>query len=200
MATEIYRSSVSVDCQGQNAAIVMHWKCIDPTSSNDVILAKQLNDALRAGVAPLGYINRLVLLMSDDVFVSKVDVIKIHPTGGNTWSHTYQRADEPGGIDSPWHTGQLAGVPIWITSGRPNVTGRNFIPGVPESMIEGGRFVDDYQTAMQNFMTTCITGFSTANALFQLVLWDREVEVSYLVDDSYLGRKPGTQRRREKPL
>lgn len=200
MATEIFRTEVSIDCQGQNATIVNHWKCVDPVETNDFVLARGLVDALMAGVAPIGFINRLVLLMSSDVFVSTVSAIRIHPTGGNTFRHVYQRGDEPGGDPAPWHTGQLAGVAIWISSSRSDVTGRNFIPGVPEGLVVGGRFDAAYASAMDDFITTVIAGFTTPSTVFFPVIWDRVDEVSYQIDDGYLSPKPGTQRRREKPL
>jgi hypothetical protein len=200
MATEIYRAQVTVDMQGQMASIVMHFRTINPTSSDDFKMAGELVLALASGVAPVGFINRLVLLMSEDVFVSSIVCQKIFPTGGNSAHKFYQRDTEPGGVASPWHTGQLAGTAIWITSARPDVTGRNFIPGVPESMINGGRFETAYQTAFNNFITTCLAGFTSAHGAWELVVWDREDETPYLVDDGYLSSKPGTQRRRERPL
>jgi hypothetical protein len=200
MATHIFRSQVTVDMQGQMASIVNHWKCIDPAITDDYKLAAELVAGIAAGVAPIGFINRLVLLMSEDAFVSSIVCQQLAPTGGNTANGVYQRDDEPGGIASPWHTGQLAGVVVWVSSARPNVTGRNFIPAVPESLIDGGRFDANYKTAMDNFILTVIAGFSTPSTVFLPVIWDREDELHFQIDDGYLSLKPGTQRRREKPL
>jgi len=200
MATHIFRSQVTVDMQGQMASIVNHWKCVDPAITDDFKLAAELVAGIAAGVAPIGFINRLVLLMSDDVFVSSIVCQQLSPTGGNTANGVYQRDDEPGGIVSPWHTGQLAGVVVWVSGARPNVTGRNFIPAVPESMIEGGRFLPAYKIAMENFIATVISGFSTPSTIFLPVIWDRVDATDWQIDDGYLSLKPGTQRRREKPL
>lgn len=200
MATDIYRTDVTMDMQGQMASIVQTWKCIDPTSDNTMLIANNLINGLLDGIFPIGYINRLRALLSEDTFISSIRATRIFAGGGTGAVQVFQRDEHVGTIESTYHTGQLAGVVVWVTSSRPEVTGRNFIPGVPESMIEGGRFIDAYRTAIDNFVLTSITGFTTPETLFTPVVWDREAEAFYDIDDGYLSLKPGTQRRREKPI
>lgn len=200
MASEIYRVETTIDCQGEMASIVMHFQVDDPTGGNDWAIAFDLLEALAAGVDPAGFIGRLSNLLSEECFISSQVAARIHPTGGNSANRVFQRDEAVGEVPGPFHTGQLAGVAIWISSTRDQVTGRNFVPGVPEGYIVGGRFLATYRTSMEEFIADVVGGYTGSLGTFIPVIWDREAELPYQIDDGYLSAKPGTQRRREKPL
>jgi len=94
----------------------------------------------------------------------------------------------------------VAATVIWVQTDVEKITGRTFIPGISIEDIDGGRFSTDYQSAIDNFIARHLSGFavSAGTALFQI--YDRETPIGYQVSNGYLSPKPGTQRRRERPL
>lgn len=200
MAIETFRTCITLDMQGQAASMVHHFQITDPTESNDFILARQLNLALIGTGVPTDPLPRLRQLFSEDCFISSISSARIWPTYGNASDFVFQTDDFPGNQTSPWHTGQVAATVIWISSDRPNVTGRTFIPGIAEETLVGGRFTAPYKVNVQNYADAFLIGQSTASGIFEMCIWDRAAHLGYRIDDSYLSIKPGTMRRREVPL
>lgn len=201
MATEIYESMVSFQLGRQYAAIVQHWKIVDPTLPNDFLVARDLVNAMfLEGAAPTRYITRLKNLLSEEVYISAIRARRIHPTGGNTFVRWFQSDAQVGARDGQPHTQQVAACIIWLSSADTNLTGRTFIPGISEDDLDGGRFTALYQVETNNFVERVKAGFAPSAGLFTPVIWRRGPKVGVQIDDGYVTPHVGTQRRREKPI
>jgi len=200
MATEVFALGVRLFSKSGPAEIVMHGAIDDPTGTSEVIWAAAILDAIDDGVPPVGLLNRLCLLMSEDAFVSSAYCSRISLGGGNQAQVLYQPEDFPGAFVGTYSASQVAGCVIWISIDAEAKTGRNFIPFVPDSELNGGRFSTEYQTRMQNFIDTVVAGLSTAVGTFKFGFWNQADQLIYETTNGYLSRKVGTQRRREVPL
>lgn len=199
MDNEYYDLQVGFSCAGQMAKCVFVYRIADPSESDEYENAKQLVEATDDGAA-LSWLKKLQAVMSEDAFISSLRSRRISSGGGNTAGVTFETTDLPGAIVSEIHTQQVAQCCIWIRNDTPGVTGRNFIPAVPENALIGSRWQDAHVTLVQAFITKHLTGLSTATGLFLPCIYDREAETGTIIDEGYLSPWPGTQRRRELPV
>jgi len=200
MARELFVVGIRFFSKSGPAECVFHGAIDDPTGGDELVWSAAINAALEDGVAPAGFLSRLVLLMSEDAFISSSYVSRISGIGGNQVQHLYQGDDYPGAISGPYSASQVAACIIWSSVDAANKTGRNFIPFVPDSELDDGRFSAAYKTAVDNFIEQVISGLSTTFGTFKFGFYKQTPKTVYEFTDGYLSRKVGTQRRREVPL
>lgn len=199
MANEYYQLSVGINAAGQYSELDFVYRIADPTEPDDFVVASQLVAVLDDGVA-LSWIRRLFDCMSADCFLSSVRAKRVAPNGGNTASAIFEATDVIGDLSGDLGTQQTSGCLIWVNETDPDRTGRNFLPGVPEDMVDAGRFDIVYKTAIGLFVAKHITGFTVAAGIFLPVTFDRVTKTGLVVQDGYLSPRPGRQRRRELPI
>lgn len=200
MAKEYYELAVRMNVRGFPMECVFHGFIQDPSIANEFAVAQSIIAALDDGGPPTSWINRLVLLLSDEAYVSSIRCRRMIPGGGNTAEVYFQEDDYVGAIAGGVSAVQVAGCVIWNSTDAPNKTGRNFIPAVSTVSIANGRFEAAYQTAIDNFIAKVITGLAVSAGTFLWCFWNQTDEVGYQITGGYLSAKPGTQRRREVPL
>ena len=200
MAREYYELGVRIIVRGFPMECVFHGFIDSPSVANEFEVASSIVAAVDDGGPPIGWIYRLVLLMSEEAYVSTIRCRRITAGGGNTSAAFFQEADFPGAVEGAVSATQTAGCVIWNSDEATDKTGRNFIPAVSVESIENGRFDAAYQTAIDDFIAKTITGFAVSAGTFLFCFWNQEDEVGYQITGGYLSPKPGTQRRREVPL
>lgn len=178
---------------------VFHYKT-DAPDADDFQEAGKLIGALDDGVNPNVWLTRFLNCCSDAYNLTTLSARRVNGTGGNTWVTRLPGSGLPGNESGPAHANQAAGVLIWIADPEPENTGRNFMPGVPESFCEGGRWTAAAYTAYEAFITFHLAGLTVGGDFFQPVLWDRLAATSRDLEHGYLSPKLGTLRRREKPV
>lgn len=199
MATEYFQLQAHFSCAGQFAMCVFHYRIIDPSESDEYLLARQLIEAIDDG-GGTSWIMRLMQMQSEDSFLSSVVAKRVAPTGGNTAAQPFVPTDFPGAIGVEIGTQQIAACLIWIADGTPGESGRNFIPGVPEDALISSRWTEDFYDLADVFIAKHLTGFSVAGGIFLPVVYDRVAETGFVPDNGYLSPLVGTQRRREVPV
>lgn len=199
MANEYYELDVGFSCAGQFAMCVFHYRIADPTEPDEYEVANQLINALDDG-GGTAWIVRLMQMISEDAFFSSARAKRVAPTGGNMAGQTFEATDFPGAIASEIHTQQVSACLIWVSDGTPGVSGRNFIPGVPENALDSSRWEAAFQALADVFIAKHLTGFSVAAGIFLPVIYDRVAKTGIVPDNGYLSPLVGTQRRREIPV
>lgn len=199
MATLYFEAAARFFAAGQFCECVFHYQIVDPSTTDDFLLAGQLVAAIDDGAA-LSWVQKLQNMMSDQCFLSTFRARQFAPTGGNTAVAVFANDDFVGAIASPINTQQIAACINWLPTSAGPKMGRNFIPAVPESMLLSSRWVFGFETAAEEFILKHLTGFSVAAGIFLPIVWNREDEVGTVISDGYLSPKPGTQRRRERAL
>lgn len=198
MATEYFEFKVSTVQAGQHAQCVFHYRIIDPTESNDYVLASQLLQALDDG-AP-SWLTEFRDMMSDDAFISSVRAKRLKPLYGNSAVQFFQPATLPGTVALPCEALQTAAVIVWLSDTDPSDTGRNFIPGVPSDALDASRWDAAHYTRVENFIAKHLPGFSVAAGIFEPVIYKVSALTGRLMSHGYLSPKPGVIRRREVPI
>lgn len=199
MANEFYQLDVGFSCAGQFAMCVFHYRIADPTEPDEYVVAEQLIDALDDGGAT-AWILRLMQMISQDAFFSSARARRVFPAGGNMAGQAFGPMEFPGAVPVEIHTQQVAACLIWVSDGTPGKTGRNFIPGVPESALVSSRWQAAFQALADTFIAKHLTGFSVAAGIFLPVIYDRVAHTGIVPDNGYLTPLVGTQRRRELPV
>ena len=200
MAIETYELRVAFKANFQPMECVFHDRIDNTGDEKSWIVAEQLLDALQAGVSPNIWFERLLTCMSADCWISYLSAIRVGPNGGNSTDTRPDAETLVGTVSEPMHAEQLSGCVIWISETEPENQGRNFLPGVPETFLEASRWTTDAKAAYQSFITFHLAGFSLAAGLALPAIFDRVAKTSRVIANGYLSPKPGTQRRREKPL
>lgn len=199
MATHYFNLDVSYVCAGQYAMNRFDYRIIDPSTTDDWVLAKELVNVIDDGGA-LSWTTKNNLIRSNQSFISAFRARQFAPTGGNTCSFVAEPSNFPGARLSGINTQQIAACINWIPTTSGPKMGRNFIPGIPEDALLGSRWEDDYVTAVDEFIAKHLSGFSTVSGVWEPIIWNREDETAALMSEGYLSPKPGTQRRRETPI
>lgn len=200
MAIETYELRVAFKADFQSMECVFHYRIDNTGDEKSWIVAGQLLDALAAGINPNVWLTRLRDLFSADCWISYLSAIRVGPNGGNSTDTRPDANTLIGNVISEIHAEQIAGCIIWISETEPENQGRNFIPGVPESFLEGSRWTEDAKDAFEAFITFHLAGLSLAAGVALPAIFDRTTKTSRIIANGYLSPKPGTQRRREKPL
>jgi len=200
MAREYYELGVRINVKGFPQECVFHGFIDDPSVANEFAVASSIIAALDDGGPPTSWINRLVLLLAEDAYISSIHCRRITPGGGNSSNVFFQETDYPGGQSGLSSAMQVAGCIIWNSTDAADKTGRNFIPAVSTEIIENGRFDAAYQTKIDDFIAKVVTGLAVSAGTFLWCIWNATDEVGYQITGGYLSPKPGTQRRREVPL
>lgn len=200
MATDYYSLEVRVNVAGFPMANVFHYKIVDPSVSNEYLVAASLINELTVGAGITSWFARYQRLMSVDCYISNVLAKRIKVLGGNTAELILQEDSRPGIRTGNVIASQVAAAIIWVQTTEEGTTGRNFIPGISEDDLENGRFTDDFQEAIDNFITKHLAGFTVSGGVFLPVIFQRETSTGLDITNGYLSPKPGTIRNREKPL
>jgi len=200
MAKQYYELEVRVNVLGFPMANVFNLAINDPSVPNEYEVAASIINALNVGAGITSWMSRYVRLISEQCYISNILCRRISNGGGNTAEAILQVDSLPGIRTGIVAATQVAATVIWVQTDVEKITGRTFIPGISIEDIDGGRFSTDYQSAIDNFIARHLSGFavSAGTALFQI--YDRETPIGYQVSNGYLSPKPGTQRRRERPL
>lgn len=200
MAEVIYELRVGIMVAQQYALNVFHYYVDNPSIADDFTMADDLRQSLDDGGAPTSWMYKLQQMLSSDSFVSSVIARQIYPTGGNSSPQAFEATDFPGGFPGDASALQLAGRINWFSEEAPDKVGGNFIPGVSLSAILASRWEEDYKIAAAAFIAKHITGHTLPGGTALPCIWDRTNSLFYRIIDGYLSVKPGTQRRREKPI
>jgi len=200
MATDYYSLEVRVNCAGFPMANVFNYKIVDATEANEFNVAAQLVAELFVGAGITAWMQRYIRLLADDCYISNILAKRFKVLGGNTYEQGLQEGEFIGQRAGSTSATQVSGCIIWVQETVDTITGRNFIPGVSVEDIDDGRFTADYQTAVDNFITKHVSGFTIAAGFMQPVVYNRVGATGYNITAGYLSPKVGTQRGREKPL
>lgn len=200
MAIEIYELRLSIISAGMHSQCVFHYRIDNTGDENDFNVASQLRQSLDDGAPGTVWIVKLQSCMSEDAYISYVSARRIASTGGNASPQQFAPADFPGLVAEEIHTQQVAGVLIWLSATEIENTGRTFVPAVPESFLESGRWTAAAYTAYEDFITKHLTGHSIAAGVCLPVIYDRVAKTGRILQNGYLSAKVGTIRKREKPL
>jgi hypothetical protein len=138
--------------------------------------------------------------MSNDGYVSYFSARKLSPTGGNSANLQIEPSQYPGLVSADIHTQQTCGCIIWASALKPENTGRTFLPAVPKTFLESSRWQPAAYTAYDAFVEKHVTGFSILSGVLLPCIYDRTLLSGRNIAHGYLSPKPGTLRKREKPL
>lgn len=199
MADQIYELRVRGFAARDFAECVFHYHC-DADLANDFALAGELVGLLDDGVNPNVWLTRFLNCCSDNFNLTTLAARRISNGGGNTYQHRFPSDGLAGNVASPFHANQGSGCVIWIGSDEPENTGRNFIPGVPESFLENARWNSTAYTAYNAFIAFHLAGFTGSAADWSPVIYTRVGSTWQDMEHGYLSPKVGTQRRRERPV
>jgi len=200
VATEYYAAQVGFVCAGQFALCEFHYRIVNPTEPNEFLVANQLVEEM-ADISVAGtWMQDLLACLSNEAFVSSIRAKRIAPSGGNTFPQAFEPTDLVGGNGTPIRAMQIAGAVIWVPTVSGSKTGRNFIPGVPDDALDGGRWSPTYINDIDTFVTQHIVGFSIAAGTMLPVVYDRLTNTGDVIADGYLSPKIGTIRKRELPI
>lgn len=200
MAEVIYELRVGVIAAQQYALNVFHYYVDNPSIADDYTMASDLRQSLDDGGPPTAWIYRFISMLATDAFVSSVSARQIYPSGGNASPQAMEPTDFEGAFPGETTALQVAGRINWFSEEAPDKVGGNFIPGVSATAISASRWEDDYKIAVNAFIAKHITGHTLPGGTALPCIWDREAEQFYRIIDGYLSVKPGTIRRREKPI
>lgn len=199
MATHYFDLNITYNCAGQFAENVFKYKIVDPSSTDDWELARQLVNVIDDGGAA-SWTTKWSLMTSNQAYISTIRARQFSPDGGNTCTFVAQPADFPGSIASEINTQQIAACINWIPTTSGPAMGRNFMPGVPENALDSSRWEVAHVALVDAFIAKHLTGFTVAAGIFLPIVWNRTDETAASIDQGYLSPKPGTQRSRERPL
>lgn len=200
MPIETYELRIAYKAASQPCENVFHYRIDNTGSEEPWVVADQLIGALDDGIPPAQWLGDLLGCMSDQVFVSYIRCQRVGPIGSNSTDFRPDAGVIVGTVGEEVHAEQLCGCVIWISDTEPENQGRSFLPGVPETFLEGSRWKDAAYTAYDAFIEQHLVGFSLASGLALPAIFDRASKTSRIIANGYLSPKPGTQRRREKPL
>lgn len=200
MATDYYQVNVRFICAGQPAEIVLHYRIIDPSNSDEWVVANQLGAAISEFNDPTDWLSRLLNLMSNEAWLSSIRIKRVAPTGGNTASDSWLPDERPGNVEAEIDAQQVAACVIWCNETTADKTGRTFIPGISTDSTDQSRWPDAYITNVNLFIAKHLTGFTVTAGIFEPVIFDRTAKTGLLMTSGYLTPRIGTQRRREVPV
>lgn len=200
MAIEVYELVANFFSGGEPCSCVFNYWIDNTGNVHPYTVASQLRQAIDDGVPPATWLSRLVNCLSNEAYLSYVSARMVNPAGGQASVQRFPPTVFPGGVLEPIHTQQVCGTLIWVSTTEPENTGRNFLPGVPETFLTGSRWQSDAYDAYELFAAQHIAGFSVAAGLFLPVIYNRTAKTFRPISNGYLSPMPGTQRKREKPL
>jgi hypothetical protein len=200
MAEEWYKSVVGFSIAGNYAAIVQHWLVVDPGGAGPFSRAKALAEGMDTPSAGGSYFDSLKDLMSADCFISSVRAHRIGPSSGNEWGRVYPADVWVGSFAGDIQGPQVACCLIHLTAAEAGLTGRTFIPGVPSTGLDEGRFNDAFKTELDEFVTIFLDGIQTAIGTFLPGIKNGGPFTVTRIVNCQLSPTPGTMRRRLKPV
>lgn len=194
--TRILEGRVKWRVAGDYCENVFHWTNGDD-GVNDWTLATRLYNAMvDISASPNGWMSRLRACCSNQAFISTLSARVIKPTGGNRFANQLQTTERVGLVNSPVYTDEVAMVINWMSLTEPAKTGRVYLPAVPTSFVDGGRWDATAVTAANNFANAHVAGISNGGSTFTPVIYRASDFSTRAIADGYLSGNVGQQSRR----
>lgn len=196
MAERVFRMRMNFRAGKEPAAIVMHFVANLDESVDDFLAARLLMQEMLEMDVPTKWLPELLDCLSEDCMVSSMEIRQIHPIGGNGVYQQFEDEAVTGNVASPINTTETSMVMIWLSLERPGDVGRTFLPGLPTSYVDGGRFTAGANTAASNFAVATVTGFIAGGVPYLPCIWSKQEEEYREISDGYLSPNVGQMSRR----
>lgn len=195
MAIGLYRTEWRGNLQGQFRENVLHFRIDPDPAANPFDTANALASALDTTFKPL-WLN----MMPGVYCLDSIVVRRIGPTGGAYAIVDYTAFDQLGGRGVDAVAEQLCPCVTLIPPMGVKSAGRCFLPGVQKTDIQLNVYLAAYRTAVSNFFTPAIAGFSVSGSTTKLAIFSRKTNTSAEVVTFSLSSALGYQRRRSRPV
>jgi len=192
----IFEGRIKWRVGGDYCENVFHWNNTDDGVNDFTVAARLYNAMIDATASPDAFISRLRLATSNQAFISTISARCIKPVGGNRFANQFLPTDFPGLVASPVYTDEIAMVINWLSVSEPAKMGRVFLPGVPTSFIDGGRWDSTAVTAADNFVLQYVDPLVNGGSTFVPCIYRVSDFTSREVSDGYLSPNVGQQSRR----
>lgn len=195
MAAGLYRAEWRGNLQGQFRENVMHFRIDPDPSANPFDIANTLASALDTSFKTL-WLNCMPGVYALDAIVCR----RIGPVGGPYAIVDYGAFDQTGarGVDAV--SEQLCPCVTLIPPMGTKSAGRVFMPAVAKTDIQLNVYLAAYRTAVSNFFTPLLAGFSVLGSTCKLAIFSRKTNTSNDVISFALSSALGYQRRRATPV
>jgi hypothetical protein len=194
MAIGLYRTEWRGSLTGQFRENVMHWRLDPDPAANPFDTANDLALALNTTFKPLW-----LAMMPPDYALDALMVRRIQPTGGCYATIDYVSLTEIGTRGAEALSQQLCPCVSLIPPMGIKSAGRVFLPAVAKTDIQLNVYLNTYRTAVSNFFTPAIAGFSVSGGTAKLGIYSRKTNTSSDAITFNLSPALGYQRKRARP-
>lgn len=195
MAIGLYRTQWRGNLAGQYRENVIYLRLDPEPSANPYDTANAMLIALNSTFKPL-WLN----MLPNDYFLDAIVCRRVGPTGGPYAIADYQASTEGGQRGADSVSEQLCPCVSLIPPMGVKSAGRVFLPAVSKVEIQLNVYTAGYRTAVSNFFTPLIAGFSVSGGTATLAIFSRKLNTSSNVSTFNLSPALGYQRKRARPI
>jgi len=199
MANQIVQVEMHTICSGQLAVNVLHFRG-DVTQTNLFLVAKDVVDFIVTDVATNKFnATNYMIAMSEECFLSAIVARCVAINEGPKYPKLLATTDFPGAMSGGMYSTTIAANMKLVTASGPDLTGRVFYPGVPESEVFRNRFQSTYQTEFGKMRDGYMGGVESDGDDMLPVVVAFATNSAENVTNAVLCPNPATQRRRALP-
>ena len=195
MAIGLYRTEWRGNLMGQFRENVLHFRIDPEPAANPFDTATALLVALNATFKPLW-----LAMLPADYTLDAIICRRLGPTGGPYAIDDYQPGAEVGSRSGESVSEQLCPCVTLIPPMGTKSAGRCFLPAVTKTDIQLNVYTNGYRTAVSNFFTPAIAGFSVSGGTATLAIFSRKTNTSSNIATFNLSPALGYQRKRARPI
>lgn len=194
MATSLYRMSLLSTLMGSLRENVFHLILDPEPSANPYDTADQILAAWVSTFKPLW-----LAMLPEDCFLESIFVQRIKPSMGAFASSNFANQQEVGTRSGQTIAQQLCPCVSLIPPMGVKSAGRMFLPAVSRSDYSKNVPSSGFLTAISNYFTPLLAGFSVAGGTATLAIFSRKLQTYSAVSAFNLSPAVGYQRHRNKP-
>lgn len=195
MAIGLYRVDFRGNLVGQFRENVFHLRLDPEPAANPFDTANAIALALNTTFKPLW-----LAMLPSDYALDAMLVRRLGPTGGPYAIIDYQSGVAIGTRDTDTAGQQLCPCVTLIPPMGVKSAGRFFLPAVGKTQIQMNVYTAGYRTAVSNFFTPLIAGFSVSGGTATLAIFSRKTNTSSTAVTFNLSPALGYQRKRARPI
>jgi hypothetical protein len=196
MGDTLLEGRVKYRAAGDYAENVFHWT-LNAGGVNDFDLAERLFGAMMSVAAPPTWCTTLLGMMSNEVFISTVSCRVLRPVGGNRYAQQLEANQRVGTGGDQLYTAECAYILNWMSLDEPSKLGRSYIPGIPYTFTEAGRYETAAVTAANAFANKHVAGITFGGSTFIPAIYRLSDHTWREIADGYLGPNIGQISRRQ---
>jgi hypothetical protein len=195
MAIGLYRTEWRGNLMGQYRENVIHYRLNPDPGGNGFDTANDLITALNSTFKSLW-----LGMLPQDYFLDAIFARQIGPLTASYASVDYPAMTEQGALGGSSTSQQLCPCITLIPPMGVKSAGRCFLPAVAQTMYNLNQPAAGFITAVSNFFTPSIAGFSVSGGTASIAIFSRKLNTSSEVSTFNISPVIGYQRRRARPI